>query len=123
MLMSPEEAFAVLAKAQETVPLDDPNHLYVPGKVLLMFDKYQDRKKLKEMEKEKEEVTSSIKGRIQWKKSKEDVGGLPEGPPSFCVVTDPITAALRVIEMHKDMVSDHLQDAYIQRVAAVLKQD
>jgi hypothetical protein len=123
MLMTPEEAFGVLTKAQETVILDDPDHLYVSGKVLLMFDKYQDRKKLKELEEEKEEKEKGKKKRK--KKKKKELEDDEEEPkaPSFCVETDPITAALRIIELHKDMAFDHTTDAYIERVGAVLKKD
>lgn len=139
MLIEPEEAFKILEDAQKTVDLDDPNHLYVGGKVILMFDRYQDRKKIKEQlaeekEKEAEKGKKSKSGRLNFitRKSSKSTEGVEieieienlesevPKPPSFCVETEPTTAALRTIELHKAMLFDHMTSAYTERVGAIL---
>lgn len=137
MLIEPEEAFKILEDAQKTVDLDDPNHLYVGGKVILMFDRYQDRKKIKEQlaeekEKEAQKGKKSKSGRLSFitRKSSKSTEGVEieienlesevPKPPSFCVETEPTTAALRTIELHKAMLFDHMTSAYTERVGAIL---
>lgn len=108
-IMTLEEAFECLAKAQEAVPLDDPNHLYVGGKVILLFEKYQDHQKRKELNASND------------KKSKKDSSSKDEERlPTYCVQTDPVTSTLRAIEIHKDMIFDHLTDSYAERIDDML---
>eukprot|EP00980_Cylindrotheca_fusiformis_P002183 scaffold499_cov120-Cylindrotheca_fusiformis.AAC.6 len=107
MLMTTEEGFETLNKAQADVAVDDPDHLYVPGRVLLIYGKWQDRVKLEE-EVEKEKATEIEEA------AKRDI-------PTYCVLSNGITAPLRVIEIDDDMVQDHLIASYKNRINGILK--
>lgn len=108
MLMTKEEGFDVLNQAQKGVSIDDPDHLYVPGKVILLYRKWQDRKKRKE-ELEAMEKAANEKGE---KFSEKEAVKEQDPLPVYCVHTDGIADPLRLIEIDDDMVKDHLCGAY-----------
>mmetsp|Transcript_33687 Transcript_33687/g.81665 ORF Transcript_33687/g.81665 Transcript_33687/m.81665 type:complete len:490 (-) Transcript_33687:879-2348(-) len=108
MLMSTEEGFDVIGKAQKGVSIDDPDHLYVPGKVILLYRKWQDRKKRRE-ELEAMEQAAKDKGE---KFVEEEAVKEQEPLPVFCVRTDGVADPLRLIEIDNDMVMDHLTGSY-----------
>ena len=71
MIMSTEESFQVLEQCQKEVSKDNPDHLYVAGKVIVMYGKWQDEKRLEEERKElKAKAKEEKKG---GKKSKKDL--------------------------------------------------
>lgn len=106
MLMTTEEGFEALGKAQASVAVDDPDHLYVPGRVLLLYGKWQDRVKLEEQAaKEKAEKVEEAATSVA---------------PTFCSVSNGITASLRLIEIGDDMVGDHLIASYQKRISSLL---
>jgi hypothetical protein len=114
MLMTTEEGFDALRKAQADVAVDDPDHLYVPGRVLLMYGKWQDKSKYEEEKKAKDEAEKE-------KGTEEEKEESPTpAPPTFCALTNGITASLRLIEIDDDMVGNHLIASYHERVNALL---
>ncbi|CAJ1949045.1 unnamed protein product [Cylindrotheca closterium] len=108
MLMTAEEGFNVLDEAQKNVSVDDPDHLYVPGKVILLYRKWQDRKKRRE---DLEEMEQVAKGKGESFSEKEAV---KDQPPLlvYYVRTDGIADPLRLIEIDDDMMKDHLIGSY-----------
>jgi hypothetical protein len=114
MLMTTEEGYEALGKAQTDVAVDDPDHLYVPGRVLLMYGRWQDKLKFAEEKKAKEEAQKE-------KGTEEEKEESPTpAPPTFCVLTNGITASLRLIEIDEDLVADHLIASYQKRVNGFL---
>lgn len=114
ILMTTEEGFEALGKAQADVAVDDPGHLYVPGRVLLMYGKWQDKVKFEEEKKAKEEAEKE-KGTEEEKEE----SPTPERP-TFCALTNGLTASLRLIEIDMDLVGDHLIASYQKRVNGFL---
>ena len=113
-IMTPEEALEILIKAQEMVSNDEPENLYVPGRVILMYDKWQDRKRRHDLKEEE----GQDEGRSEREEDEDN-----EKLPIYCVETNPITTTLCSIEIHKDLVIDHLTDSYHRRLDALLKKD
>ncbi|CAJ1966276.1 unnamed protein product [Cylindrotheca closterium] len=96
MIMSSEEGLKLLKKAQTMVSHDDPDHLYIAGEVMLLYQKWQDRRKMsKGKEAESEE------------KAADEI--VPEPKlPGYCVLTDGFAEPLSMIEISNEMVGDHL---------------
>lgn len=108
MIMTIEEGFKILSIAQSDVSVDDPDHLYVPGNVILLYRKWQDRKKRRE---ELEAMKQAAKEKGE-KFSEKEAVAKQDPLPVFCVHTDGIAKPLCLIEMDNDMVMDHLCGSY-----------
>lgn len=108
-IMTSEEALEILMKAQEMVSKDELTNLYVPGKVIIMYDKWLDRKKIRDMKKgkgcdEKDEDEENDSRKL----------------PIYCVETNPITPILCGLDINKDLINDHSTDSYHERLDALM---
>lgn len=117
MLMDQEEGFKILDQTFKNVSVDDPDHLYVPGKVILLYRRDQDRKKRRE-ELEAKEQSAKEKGEAF---SEEEAVKEQEPLPVCCVRTVGIADPLRLIEIDDDMVNDHLCGSYHKMVDGLKK--
>ena len=101
LLLSMEEVRIATEKAQESVTLRDPDHLYVPGRVLLMY-----------------ETRSAFDATDDdfTKEEKDDKDNAPTD--HYCVLTDGSAAILRFFEMDAfHIVTDHATSSYYESVA------
>ncbi|KAL3938942.1 MAG: hypothetical protein SGBAC_006247 [Bacillariaceae sp.] len=112
MIMTTEEGSQVIDKAQKDVSVDDPHHLYVPGKVVILYRKWQDRKKRDEKITVLKQAAKEAGEKFDEKEALKD----QEPLPVFCVHTDGVTDVLRLVEIDSDMVNDHMCGAYHQMV-------
>jgi len=113
MLMTTDEFRDAVRNAIEKVELRDPDHLYVPGRVMLMYDLWskrgydekRDEKKEKKVEggdegEGEEEVEARTAERLQ--------------------VTDGTSNILRCIEVDDRMITDHLSPGYRSSIRSLL---
>lgn len=96
-ILSAEEMRVVMDQARNQIELDKPDHLYVPGKVLHMYD--------------------------HWVKSN-SVNNAAEALNSRTVesllLTDGTSDSLRYVEINGRMLSDHLSPAYRSNIRTIL---
>ncbi|KAI2507140.1 lipase [Fragilaria crotonensis] len=107
MVMSLDEIMQGLNQAFDKVDLRDPDHLYVPGKVIHMYDMWSKENygKVEDSSVADETEPNSIKAvrtaeRAQW--------------------TDGTSRALRTIELDSRFLSDHLSPSYRSSIRCLL---
>jgi hypothetical protein len=94
MIMSPEDIFKELSENQAEEDLNDMNHLYVPGKVILIYEKI---------------------GGIST--TKEETGNATLISAAG-IMTDGASAALRHFNINTRMMGDHMPVAYEETLTA-----
>lgn len=117
MIITTEEGFALLDKAQSGVAVDDPNHLYVGGKVILLYRKWQDRKKRKESLEAMRQTAKDNREKFVEAEARKELDPLPV----YSVLVDSAAEPLLFIEIDEDMVTDHLTTSYHAMVDGTLK--
>lgn len=124
LLMSADEIISTLEGAIETELLDDPDHLYIPGKVIVMYnlakEEDDDQNKVKDLS----TVVSD------WMKQVKDVDmhltsdeGLKEVcTEQECILSDGTCKPLRYIEPDQgiSLIDNHMAPAYRSSIANIL---
>lgn len=105
MILTPEEMKSALDKIQDSVDLEDDDHLYCPGKIIHLFDLWA-KDGAGEVEEELEKEVPPING--------ENVEAALENVKTAekVYIADGISKVLRYIEIDSRMLSDHLSPAY-----------
>jgi hypothetical protein len=98
LLMRADELAAAVDASMETVGLDDPNHLYTPGRVILLYDEWQEEVRHDSIEIRNVTASDKREGYM--------------GSADNAVVTDGAAAPLRTIEFDGKLIDDHMADAY-----------
>lgn len=104
LLMEADELFEISDIANAKVEVKDPDHLYVPGRVLVMYDRWNSTTQTKEEEKKDD---SSV---VDSKKTAE----------GFIISEDGATNVLRTIEMHERMITDRLAEGYRSSIKSLM---
>mmetsp|Transcript_6042 Transcript_6042/g.9475 ORF Transcript_6042/g.9475 Transcript_6042/m.9475 type:complete len:389 (-) Transcript_6042:138-1304(-) len=127
MLMSADEFVSELDSALERVDLEDPDHLYVPGKVVVMYDLWEKEQRKQQDEKESQkDFTNTVKDWMQRLKntnvhSKNDEGieDIPTAEEAVLCM-DGTCKALRFIELDGRLLDDHMAPPYRSSIANIL---
>jgi len=126
-LLTVEELSSAWEDAQHMVELRHPDHLYVPGRVLLMFEDWEaatavtaadiDEEERTVAEDKKEEESSSSRGEEGGKL----LGATTPYTSCHCTVTDGCSSVLRWLEIDGyRSLGDHTTAAYYSRFDALL---
>ena len=124
LLMSADEIMSTLEGAIETELLDDPDHLYIPGKVIIMYnlakEEDDDQNKVKDLS----TVVSD------WMKQVNDVDMHPTSDEGLkevctaqeCILSDGKGKPLRYIEPDQgiNLIDNHMAPAYRSSIANIL---
>jgi hypothetical protein len=117
LLMSQEEVTEAMAMAQDRIGLVDPQHLYVPGRVIIMYENWKD-----DDENAGDGSSSGEGGDSHANDSNADATD-DEGRANIehSVVSDGTMKALRFFEIDKArMLTDHLTASYYNSVNALV---
>jgi hypothetical protein len=119
MLMTVEELRDTMEAAFEKVELRDPDHLYVPGRVIHLYDLWSKQGAV--------EVDEQIAKKAQRVSAKANVGDDEKDAVEDEVRTaerlyvgDGASNVLRYIEMDARMLTDHLSPGYRSSIKALL---
>jgi hypothetical protein len=112
MIMSVDEIKQELEAAFDRVELKDPDHLYVPGKVLHMYDLWS-----KEGYGEVEEGEGILEEET---KDGERISNTSTRTAERAHVTDGTSESLRYIELDSRMMMDHMSPGYRSSIKALL---
>jgi hypothetical protein len=106
MIMTAEEVRTAMEDAFAKVELRDPDHLYVPGRVVHMYDLWnkQDSEKAKNSAKEGADQVAVAEVR----------------PVERLYIGDGASNLLRYIEMDSRMMTDHLAPGYRSSIKTLL---
>mmetsp|Transcript_19880 Transcript_19880/g.49356 ORF Transcript_19880/g.49356 Transcript_19880/m.49356 type:complete len:160 (+) Transcript_19880:1374-1853(+) len=105
--MTPEEIRTAIAEALAKVPIEDPEHLYVPGTVFLLYNSWAKET----ADAEAAEASSDGKEKIE-----------AADPPAHGVLRlSPAARLLRCVELDLRMVLDHLSTAYRSSLRELLR--
>ena len=122
MIMTVDDLENELVAANERVELKDPDHLYVPGNVLLMYDLWS-----KEGYGEQPSVAPEPMPTLEADNQNTTVVSPLEGNMTMAHrtaervhVTDGTTLPLRYIELDSRMMSDHLAPGYRSSIKSLL---
>jgi hypothetical protein len=113
MIMSAEEVGAAMDKAYEAVELRDPDHLYVPGKVIHMYDLWS-KDEAAEVDAKLDEVAREANATLA-EEALEEIRSAER-----IYVADGASNLLRYIEIDARMLTDHLSPAYRSSIKALL---
>lgn len=111
MIMSEKELREGLRDAFDTVELKDPDHLYVPGKVIHMYDMWS-KEGYGKVEDELEDETETEE---ELKEAMENIRTAER-----LYVGDGTSDMLRYIELDARMMTDHLAPGYRSSIKALL---
>ncbi|EED91857.1 predicted protein [Thalassiosira pseudonana CCMP1335] len=108
MLMSADEVVSELERGIEKVDLKDKDHLYVPGKVVVLYDLWE--KEEQKEQKRQQAIEQNLKSSI------------PVIVPTAeeAILSDGTCKALRYIELDKRMLDDHMAPAYRSSIADII---
>lgn len=126
--------------SNRTEIIQDMDHLFVPGKVVFLFEKLEPKEgeaeetvevpppeesaaadEMLSDQKQEEKTLSSILSNVFSKKEEDDKE--PENIAAGAVVADGATPVLRHINVNQRMVTDHMPDAYEKTLRALLMSD
>lgn len=129
MLMSVEEIVSTIADAIARGDDHDPDHLYVPGKVLLLYDLWE-KEQLKQEEERRKESTKDyatiLKEWVQHLKEADTLRSIDEVDGKIipmaeeAILSDGTCKVLRLIEFDGRLIDDHLAPAYRSSIANIL---
>lgn len=125
MIMNADEIANEINDALEKTELRDPDHLYVPGSVILMYDLWeeeQDRQKKQEQTKASQKDFSNVLIDLMKRVQDTDVhpnGVDMNGAPTAkeAVLCDGTCKALRFIELDGRLIDDHMAPQYRSSIA------
>lgn len=128
MLMSADEFISELDNALERVELNDFDHLYVPGRVVVMYDLWEKEQRKLEDQKERHQYDfiNIVKDWMQRLKDTEvhpnhDAGVIDIPTAEEAVLCmDGTCKALRFIELDGRLIDDHMAPQYRSSIANVL---
>lgn len=104
LLMTDQELLEAIRNATSTVDVDDPDHLYVPGKVVLLYDLWNETE---QVEIDPAPSNSTI---------------IPEYAADRAIVCDGTSDVLRLVEWDGRMFDDHMPVGYRESLESVLQQ-
>jgi hypothetical protein len=113
MIMSVDEVRAGLNQVLAEVELTDPDHLYVPGKVIHMYDLWGSSG-------DEREAEGSVDEQAVSGESTADDGSGRRRAAERVYVGDGTSSELRHIEMEARLLSDHLPAAYRDSIQVLL---
>jgi len=127
LIMTPQEMRQGWEEASELVGLRDPNHLYVPGRVIHMYDLWS-KPDYGAKREDKDDVGAKSKVVVPPYENENDNDPLALQlpldpllrPAERFHITDGASDALRVIEFDPRMISDHLSQAYRSSIRTLL---
>jgi len=129
MLMSVEEIVSTIADAIASGDDRDPDHLYVPGKVLVLYDLWE-KEQLKQEEDRRNESAKNfatiLKEWVQQLKEADTLRSIDEVDAKNipmaeeAILSDGTCKALRLIEFDGRLIDDHLAPAYRSSIANIL---
>eukprot|EP00986_Skeletonema_menzelii_P019207 scaffold27151_cov171-Skeletonema_menzelii.AAC.1 len=131
VLMSLEEIIEAMTDAISRSDDHDPDHLYVPGKVLVLYDLWE-KKQLSEDDRKEEESTKDYATILkEWMKLLQEEDTLRSideddaknvSAAEEAILSDGACKALRLIEFHFDgrLIDDHLASSYRSSIANIL---
>jgi hypothetical protein len=108
LIMTEQEISDGFDETFDKVELRDPDHLYVPGRVIQMYDLWSKKDYGAERQREKEEDDTAL-----------PVDDLLR-PAERVMVTDGASNVLRSIEIDARMLSDHMAPAYRSSIRTLL---
>ena len=132
MLMSVEEIVSAIADAIACDDDHDKDHLYVPGRVLVLYDlweKEQQRMLLENSQKgNSKDYATIMKEWVQYLKEVDDPTSIDDADAKKknipvaeeVILTDGACNALRLIELDGRLLDDHLAPAYRSSIANIL---
>ena len=110
-----------LDKAQKSVPLSDPDHLYCPGNVLLLYDYWDKQNPNVEEDGERQQKDGfADEDKSVEKATDDDDGNAMERTAEGLVLTDGTNKELRWFEMDDRMFGDHLSPGYRSSIKSLL---
>jgi phosphoglycolate phosphatase-like HAD superfamily hydrolase len=122
MLMTVEEVRDTMEAAFEKVELRDPDHLYVPGRVIHLYDLWSkqgavevEEKIAKKAQRVNAKVKETDDGKDAVEEEEEEVRTAER-----LYVGDGASNLLRYIEMDARMLTDHLSPGYRSSIKALL---
>lgn len=131
MLMSADDIYVELDNALKRAELEDPDHLYVPGQVVLMYnlwEKEQQQKLSQEDQKEEDtqkDFSTILKGWIMTMKDMNmhsdvsvDLQNIPRAEE--VILCDGTCKALRFIEFDGRLLDDHMAPPYRSSISNIL---
>ena len=127
MLMTADEIAAELDKALEESDLEDADHLYVPGKVVLMYDLWS--KEQEKMQVQEEETQKDFSNIIKdWMQRVKDTNIHPNdesvskhiSTAEEAVLCDGSCKALRFVELDGRLLDDHMAPQYRSAIGSIL---
>jgi hypothetical protein len=123
--MEPHEYSEVISKALARVELVDPDHLYVPGKAVILYDRWENAKSEEGGGREEEEEAAiEAKMEIVDEGEKDDFGDIlfDYGRPAetIALADDGTAEILRTIELGDRMLADHMVKAYRASIKTIL---
>jgi hypothetical protein len=111
-ILTLEEARAAMAQALETVEISDPDHLYVPGRVIMMYETW--------------DIPETADQTSDWNESTK-IKESPVKPRNGKIesfVTDGMTEILRLFEIDEfRMFTDHLTSSYSSSIQCLSKSE
>jgi len=128
MLMSVEEYVSAITDAISRSDDHDPDHLYVPGKVLMLYDLWEKKQLLEDGRKESsKDYATILKEWVQHLKDEDTLRSSIDEDDSKnatvaeeAIVSDGTCKALRLIEFDSRLVDDHLASSYRSSIANIL---
>jgi hypothetical protein len=108
LLMTPEEMHVAIRKAHSDVELRDPDHLYIPGRVILAFNPWITEEKDDDTDYGGSFLSTSASGGLS-------VSAASKPRPYECTMVDGAAAGLRNFEIDgARMFTDHLTSSYYE---------
>ncbi len=129
MLLSVEEYVSAITDAISRSDDHDPDHLYVPGKVLLLYDLWEKEQVLEDGRKESnKDYATILKEWLQHLKEEDTLRSIDDDDANAknatvaeeAIVSDGTCKALRLIEFDSRLVDDHLASSYRSSIANIL---
>jgi hypothetical protein len=116
--MTQEEASSTIAEAQERVGIRDPQHLYIPGKVILMYEKWNSENYSSEHDLTEDENEHDEKKCNDAETPSADLGEIHDY--FQCHGT---TKALRFFEIDRGRaITDHMTSSYYHSIETLLSE-
>eukprot|EP00985_Skeletonema_marinoi_P011465 scaffold5463_cov155-Skeletonema_marinoi.AAC.6 len=127
MLMSMEEYVLAINDAISRSDDHDPDHLYVPGKVLVLYDLWEKEQVFEEGRKEStKDYATILKEWVKHLKEEDTLRSIDEVDAKNvpmaeeAILSDGTCKALRLIEFDGRLIDDHLASSYRSSIANIL---
>mmetsp|Transcript_18475 Transcript_18475/g.39967 ORF Transcript_18475/g.39967 Transcript_18475/m.39967 type:complete len:605 (+) Transcript_18475:343-2157(+) len=125
MLMSADEVTLELDKSLKRSELQDPDHLYLPGKVIVMYDLWEkEQQKLQDQKESQRDYSTILKDWMQTMNDANmhstDVDLKNITTAEEAILCDGTCKALRFIELDGRLIDDHMAPQYRSSIANIL---